>query len=301
MACADAQDQVGIERGYGLIDSPAVQPVLYGNGSEVAERRHHGRAEALGQIGNLLLGAALPDAVAHVDHRSLRLVERPRHLLQVIFGGVARPDVLHAAVDYPRVHLLCAQQPVVHGQMYRPDGGRLRDAYGALDGLRQALRLDDSPVGLGERRRYGRRTEAVVEVQDDAVGEAAGVAREGDHHHGQIALPHVDELTHALGESRAQVHHHRRGIQAHLRVAARHGRHAALVERQNAVNVVAGVQRVEEVRLPRPGVVEDVPYARRGELLDHDLGWVARELSCWHLRFSPGAAQVASRRVGWSV
>ena len=130
----------------------------------------------------------------------------------------------------------------------------------------------------------------MAEVEADLVREAARVAGKGDDHDGQAAGPHVDELSQALRQTGAEVHHRHRHVALGLRIAARHGRDAALVQRQDAVDVGMPVERVEKVRLARAGVVEHVLHAGRHKLLDDKLRRIRSKGSHLHGEYLAGGS-----------
>ena len=125
-----------------------------------------------------------------------------------------------SAFDNVGSDLLGAEQAIIDGQMHGADGRRFGYPDGPLDGLRQALRIDHAPVGLGKRRGDGRRAKIVADVEADLVGEAARIAGKGDDHDGQAAGPHVDQLSQALRQTGAEMHHRDRHVASGLRVAA---------------------------------------------------------------------------------
>ena len=204
-------------------------------------------------------------------------------LFDLLVRRVPGADTAPAAFDDVDANLVGAKYAVVGGEVHRPDGRGGGHHDRPLDRPGQPFRFDDGPAGLGERRGDRRWACVVAEVERDAVREAACVAVEGDDDNGQTAVPHVDELAEALRQPGAQVDGHHRRPTLDLRVPPGHGGDGALVQGEYPVDLGVRVEGIEKAGLAGAGVVEEVAYSRRSQLLDDDLGRVSGEGSSSHL------------------
>ena len=179
-------------------------------------------------------------------------------LLYVAIGRIAGADLRQVAFYYVRGDLVGAKHPIINGEVDRANGRSHGHPKGALNGRRQSLGLDDCPAGLGHRGADGGWACVMAQVEAYPIGKTAGVAGECYDDYRQAARPNVYQLPHALGESSAQVNHHHPRLEVGLGVSAGHGGNRAFVESQDAMDIRARMEFVEEQGFPRTRVVEDV-------------------------------------------
>ena len=275
LAHADRQHEVGIERREVL----AVQRMVGLHRAVELVAVGDPRADAVGERVQPLRGAALPDAVAHVQQRSLRRGERPHHRLDLGVARVTGAQFRQRPLDDGGLDRLHADGVLIDRQVHRSDGRRHGGQHRAVHRVRQTGRVDNGPARLYVRRREVGGAKAVVDMMAPAalVDRAAGIGRVGQGHHRQLGVPHVQHLPQRLAKAGVQVREHHRRPRPHLGVTASHRRNHALVQPEDTVDAGAAVQRVEERRFMRARVVEYVAHAEGGELFHHHLRRRPRE------------------------
>ena len=98
----------------------------------------------------------------------------------------------------------------------------------------------------------------MAKIQAYPIAKAAGVARECNDYDGQTSPPDIDELSHTLRQSRAEVDDHDCRREVGLGISAGHSGDRTFVKSKYAVYIRSRVELVEEVGLARARVVEDI-------------------------------------------
>ena len=231
--------------------------------AEIAGLPGDGKTEQLGELDQLLAGAAPAGLVADAHQRVLGLEQHARGLGDVVLVG---PDA-HRHVELGLVPdggvRFLAQRVGRQRQEHRAarrGGGEL---HAAADGFRDRARGLRRPVPLGDRLGHDL---AMVGLLEQVAAERVLLHRGDGDHDRNLVLPAVDHLRHGVGQADIGDDDDA-GLARSARIAVRHRDHGALVDALDQLDGGLVHQRVEDRIVAGGWVEEDVLDARGLELL----------------------------------
>ena len=208
------------------------------------------RAQQLGELDQLGMGAALRHHVARDDHRMLRVREQ-------IGGGRDRVGIAaQARRDAGRRHqvdlALVLEDVAGQREKHRAGGRRERGLRGAVHEARQVGEAAHLVGPFHERPRQGRQVGGEDRLGDDVLG----ILLAGGEEDGRGCLLRVVEHAHGVAEPGRDVEVEHRELAGGLRIAVGHRHQRRLLQAEHVFELVLDRERIHQRQLGGAGIAE---------------------------------------------
>ena len=228
------------------------------------------RAQQLGKLDQLGMGAALRHRIARHDHRPLGAREQGG-------GGIDRRAVAaqsrrHACRREKIDFAVGSQNVAGQRQEYRPGRGRQRGLGGAMHEPRQIGQTMHFGGPFDERTRNGRK----VGPENRLGGVEALLVLAGGDKNRRAGLLRVVEHAHGIAETGRDVEVDHRELARCLRISIRHRHDGGFLQTQQIAQLVLGRERVHQRQFGGTGIAEHdldallLQNVEEGALSGHD-------------------------------